>query len=159
MGNLSHKAGVKFLRGFNHNMLKRQAGMDRRVHNDLLEILKAEYRRYSRVNTSLHRVNSWYTDLRNNSGPKWLREAVSGMTRQTLYDLVRHYDQYVDTEFKKAAGMKPYPEWGEPHFRKHSYGVSLPLKITHDGTRGNIHNLSDEYTNRNTLILGPRTIR
>ena len=137
MGNLSHKAGVKFLRGFNHNMLKRQAGMDRRVHNDLLEILKAEYRRCGRINPSRRRVNSWYTNLRNSSGPKWLREAVSLMTRVTLYDLVRHYEQYVETESLKAAGMKPYPEYGEPHFRKHSYGVSLPLVITHNNTSGN----------------------
>ena len=137
MGTLTHKAGVKFLKGFDRSMLGRQSGMDRRVHNELLAIFKDEYRRYGRVRTSRHRVNSWYTDLRNRSGPRWLRRSVSLMTRQTLYDLARHYDQYVETEYLKACGAEPYPEWGEPRFRKHSDRISIPLHITHDNTVGN----------------------
>ncbi len=81
--------------------------MDRYVYNKLLETFKEEYRRAGRVNTTQGRMNAWYTDLRNRSGPCWLRQSISGVTRQILYDLGRHYDQYVETERLKAADIKP----------------------------------------------------
>ena len=59
-------------------------------------------------------------------GPKWLKNSVSGITRQTLYDLGRHYDQYVETERLKAAGIKPQTEWGEPHFKRHGMPYLYP---------------------------------
>ena len=52
------------------------------------------------------------------------------MTRQTLIDLGRHYDQYVETERLKAADITPETEWGEPHFKKRGDRISLPLNIT-----------------------------
>ena len=143
MGTLTHKAGVKFLKGFDHSMPARQSGMDRFAYNKLLEQFRAEYRVNGRVRTSRHRVNSWYTDLRNHSGPGWLRQSVSLMTRQTLYDLARHYDQYVEAEYLKACGAEPYSEWGEPRFRKHGDRISIPLHITHDNTVGDARFLND----------------
>lgn len=134
---LSHTFGVRFRKGFDHSMLPRQAGMDRYVYNRLLETFRDEYRRTGMVNTSRARINAWYTDLRNGTGPKWLKNSVSGMTRQTLYDLGRHYNQYVETERLKAAGIKPQTEWGEPHFKRHGDAISIPLRITHDNTMGN----------------------
>ena len=53
-----------------------------------------------------------------------------------LYDLVRHYNRYVETKRLKAAGVAPNIQWGEPHFKLHSDGISLPLAITHDNTSG-----------------------
>ena len=117
-------------------MLAKQSGMDRFVYNRLLEIFKEEYRRTGRVNVTQGRINAWYTDLRNNSGPRWLRQSISGATRQTLYDLGRHYEQFVETERLKAAKIKPEYSWGEPHFKRHGEHVSIPLIITHDGTGG-----------------------
>ncbi len=134
---LSYTFGVRFRKGFDHSMLPRQAGMDRYVYNRLLETFRDEYRRTGMVNTSRARINAWYTDLRNGAGPKWLKNSVSGMTRQTLYDLGRHYNQYVEIERLKAAGFKPQTEWGEPHFKRHSDAISIPLRITHDNTMGN----------------------
>ena len=80
------------------------------------------------VNTSLHRINAWYTDLRNGTGPKWLRRSVSDMTRQMLYGLGRHYDQYVEAERLKAAGAESYPKYGEPHFKRYGDRISIPLR-------------------------------
>ena len=77
-----------------------------------------------------------YTDLRNDTGPHWLKQSVSGVTRQTLYDLGRHYDQYVETERLKATGIEPQTEWGEPRFKRHGDRISIPLRITHDNTQG-----------------------
>ena len=128
--------GVRFRKGFDAGMLARQAGMDRYAHNKLLETLREEYRRTGRVNTTRGRVNAWYTDLRNAAGPRWLRQSVSQVTRQTLYDLARHYKQYADTDRARAAGITPETEWGEPHFKRHGERISVPLTITHDGTAG-----------------------
>ena len=128
--------GVRFRKGFKKEMLARQAGMDRYVYNKLLETFKEEYRRAGRVNTMRGRINAWYTDLRNNSGPSWLRQSISGVTRQILHDLGRHYDQYVETEKLKAADIKPKAEFGEPHFKKYGDHISIPFIITHDGTVG-----------------------
>ena len=105
--------------------------MDRYVYNKLLETFKEEYRRTGRVNATQGRINSWYTDLRNHSGPRWLRQSISGVTRQILHDLGRHYDQYVETERLKAAKIKPKAEFGEPHFKKYGDHISIPLTITH----------------------------
>ena len=128
--------GVRFRKGFKKEMLARQAGMDRYVYNKLLETLKEEYRRTGRVNATQGRINAWYTDLRNHSGPHWLRQSISGTTRQVLHDLGRHYDQYVETERLKAAKIKPKAEFGEPHFKKYRGHISIPLTITRDGTNG-----------------------
>ena len=132
----SHVFGVRFRKEFDHSMLSRQAGMDRYVHNRLLEIFRDEYRRCGTADTSLHRINTWYTDLRNETGPEWMRQSVSDMTRQILYDLGRHYGQYIETEHTKAAGMEPRVRWGEPHFKRRGDRISIPLKITHDNTHG-----------------------
>ena len=132
----SYTFGVRFRKSFDHSMVSRQAGMDRFVHNKLLEIFREEYRRTGMADTSLHRINSWYTGLRNDIGPKWLKSSVSDMTRQTLYDLGRHYAQYVETERLKAAGIRPNTEWGEPRFKRYGDRISIPLKITHDNTHG-----------------------
>ena len=121
--------------------------MDRYVYNKLLEAFRDEYRRTGMVNTSLHRINAWYTDLRNYAGPEWLKNSVSSMTRQILYDLGRHYDQYVETERLKAAGIKPGTEWGEPHFKRHGDAISIPLRITHDNTTGDAR-FTGEYSIR-----------
>ena len=139
--------GVRFQKRFDGMVVARQAGMDRYVHNKLLEIFKDEYHRTGMVNASCARINAWYTDLRNISGPQWLKQAVSGITRETLYDLGRHYSQYVETERLKAAGIEPDMEWGEPHFKRHGDRVSIPLRITHD------------HTNGNARFTGDRTIR
>ena len=128
--------GVIFRKGFKKEMLARQAGMDRYVYNKLLEIFKEEYRRAGRVNTTRGRINAWYTDLRNHSGPRWPSQSISGVTRQVLYDLGRHYDQYMETERLKAAGIKPKAEFGEPHFKRHGERISIPCVITHDNTTG-----------------------
>lgn len=128
--------GVKFRKGFDMAMLGKQSGMDRYVHNMLLDTFKEEYHRTGRVNTGRARVNPWYTDLRNQTGPSWLRQSVSNITRQTLIDLGRHYEQYVETERLKAAGIVPETEWGEPHFKKRGDRVSIPLNITHDNGGG-----------------------
>lgn len=132
----SYTFGVRFRKGFDHSMVSRQAGMDRFVHNKLLETFQEEYRRTGLVDTSLHRINSWYTGLRNGTGPEWLKQSVSDMTRQTLYDLGRHYAQYVEAERLKATGIRPNTEWGEPRFKRHGDRISIPLKITHDNTHG-----------------------
>ena len=87
---LSFKFGIRFRKNFDHEMLHRQAGMDRYVHNRLLETFRDEYRRAGVVDTSHHRINKWYTELRNETGPKWLKSSVSGITRQILHDLGRH---------------------------------------------------------------------
>ena len=128
--------GVRFRKGFKEGMLAKQAGLDRYVYNKLLEIFKEEYRRVGRVNTTRGRINAWYTDLRNHSGPRWLKQSMSQVTRQILYDLGRHYDQYVETERLKAVNIKPKAEFGEPHFKKHGSHISIPLTITHDNTTG-----------------------
>ena len=136
MVNRTYTFGVRFRKGFKKEMLIRQAGMDRYVHNKLLETFKEEYCRTGRVNATRGRINGWYTELRNNSGPRWLRQSISGVTRKTLYDLGRHYDQYVETERLKAADIVPEWEFGEPHFKKYGDHASIPLTITHDGTDG-----------------------
>ena len=136
MASRAYTFGVRFRKGFGMEALVRQAGTDRYVHNRLLEAFMEEYRRTGRVNTTRGCVNSWYTDLRNISGPRWLQQSVSGVTRQTLYDLARHYGQYVETERRKAAGITPETIWGEPHFKRYGDRISIPLTITHDGTMG-----------------------
>ena len=143
MVNRTYTFGVKFRRGFKGDMLVQQAGMDRFVCNKLLETFKEEYRRTGRVNTTRGRINTWHTDLRNVSGPHWLKQSISGVTRQTLCDLGRHYAQYVETERLKAAKIKPEYSWGEPHFKRYSEHISLPLAITHDGTEGSARFTSD----------------
>ena len=163
--------GVRFRKGFNSEMLVRQAGMDRYVHNRLLETLMEEYRRTGKVSIARGRVNAWYTDLRNMSGPRWLRRSVSGVTRQTLYDLARHYGQYVETERLKATGVAPETIWGEPHFKRYGDRISIPLTITHDGTAGQarftdgrairIHRIGDIVLSRPFPVLNyrPKTAR
>ena len=136
MVNRTYTFGVKFRKGFKLEMLAKQAGMDRYVYNKLLETFKEEYRRTGRVNTTRGRINAWYTDLRNNTGPCWLKQSISGVTRQTLYDLGRHYEQYVETERLKAADIKPEYEFGEPHFKRYGEHISIPLTISHDNTDG-----------------------
>ena len=127
--------GVRFRKGFNMRMLPNQAGMDRYVYNKLLEIFREEYHRTGRVNTTKGRINAWYTDLRG-TGPHWLRQSVSHVTRQTLIDLGRHYEQFVETEYLKAAGITPDTERGEPHFKRYGERISLPLIIRHDSGNG-----------------------
>ncbi len=139
--------GVRFRKGFKE-MLAKQAGMDRYVYNKLLETFKEEYRRMGKVNTTRGRINSWYTDLRNNSGPRWLKQSMSQVTRQKLIDLGRHYDQYVETERLKAADIKPDVERGEPHFKRHGERISIPFIITHDGTTGQAR-----FTNTRTIKI------
>ena len=136
MINRTYTFGVKFRKGFKLEMLAKQAGMDRYVYNKLLETFKEEYHRTGRVNATQGRINAWYTDLRNNTGPRWLRQSISGVTRQILYDLGRHYDQYVETERLKAADIKPEWEFGEPHFKRYGEHISIPLTISHDNTGG-----------------------
>ena len=143
----SYTFGVRFRKGLDGMVLPLQAGMDRYVYNKLLEAFREEYRRTGMVNVSRARINAWYTDMRNVSGPRWLERSVSGITRETLYDLGRHYSQYVKTERLKAAGIEPDTEWGEPHFKRHGDRVSIPLRITHD------------HTNGNARFTGDRTIR
>ncbi len=140
--------GVRFRKGFKKEMLAKQAGMDRYVYNKLLETFKEEYHKTGRVNTTRGRINSWYTDLRNHSGPRWLKQSMSQVTRQKLIDLGRHYDQYVETERLKAADIKPKSEFGEPHFKKYGDHISIPLTITHDGTIGQAR-----FTNTRTIKL------
>ena len=136
MVNRTYTFGVKFRKGFKKDMLARQAGMDRYVYNKLLEMFKEEYYTTGRVNTTQGRINAWYTDLRNHTGPRWLRQSISGATRQILHDLGRHYDQYVETERLKAAKIKPKAEFGEPHFKRYGGHISIPLTISHDNTDG-----------------------
>ena len=143
----TYTSGVRFRQGFNRTMPARQAGIDRYVYNKLLEIFREEYRRTGMVNTPRARINGWYTDMRNNAGPGWLKRSVSGITRETLYDLGKHYKQYVDTEYLKAAGVKPQTEWGEPHFKRYGDPISIPLRITHDNTDGNAR-FTDDRTVR-----------
>ena len=139
--------GVRFRKSFNRKMLPHQAGMDRYVHNELLKTFRNEYHKTGIVNTTRGRINAWYTDLRNKTGPHWLKQSVSGITRQTLRDLGLHYSLYVETERAKAAGIEPDTEWGEPHFKKYGDRISLPLTISHDGTVGQ------------ACFTGERTIR
>ena len=136
MINRTYTFGVRFRKGFKIEMLIQQAGMDRFVHNKLLETFKEEYHSTGRVNTTRGRINAWYTNLRNNTGPRWLKQSISGVTRQTLYDLGRHYEQYVETERLKAADLKPEWEFGEPHFKRYGEHISIPLTISHDNTDG-----------------------
>ena len=102
----SYTFGVRFHEGFDKTMLPRQSGTNRYVYNKLLAVFKDEYRRTGMVDTSRSRINAWYVDLRNRTGPKWLAQSIAQATRQTLYDLGRHYDQYVETERLKAAGIE-----------------------------------------------------
>ena len=139
----SYTFGLRLLKGFDHTMPARQAGMDRYAHNKLLERFRGEYRRTGRVCASRGRINGWYMDLRHNTGPGWLRQSVSSITRQVLYDLGRHYSQYVDTEYAKAAGGAPCPEYGEPRFKRYGDRISIPLRITHDNTNGDAIFLDD----------------
>ena len=92
MATRTYTFGVRFRKGFNMRMLPNQAGMDRFVYNKLLEAFREEYSRTGRANTTKGRINAWYTDLRNQTGPHWLRQSVSKVTRQTLIDLGRHYE-------------------------------------------------------------------
>ena len=130
---LTYTFGVRFRKGFSKEMLVRQAGMDRYTHNLLLQTLKEEYHTAGNANTSRARINTWYTELRNKTGPRWLKQSISGMTRQTLYDLGRHYSQYIESEIYEEADAKVY---GEPHFKKYGERISLPITITHDNTTG-----------------------
>ena len=136
MAILTYTFGVRFRKGFRTKMLAHQAGMDRYAYNQLLETLKKEYHNTGRVDTGRGRTNAWYTKLRNETGPRWLKQSVSGMTRQTLHDLGRHYSQYVEAERRRAAGAGGGIAWGEPHFKRRGGRISLPLTITHDNTRG-----------------------
>ncbi len=52
MVNRTYTFGVRFRKGFKKGVLIRQAGMDRYVHNRLLETFKEEYRRTGRVNAT-----------------------------------------------------------------------------------------------------------
>ena len=50
------------------------------------------------------------------------------MTRQTLYDLGRHYNQDVETERLTAAGITPNVQWGEPHLKWYGLGPTGAVK-------------------------------
>ena len=76
------------------------------MYNLLLETFREEFRRTGRADTSRGRISTWHTKLRKETGPSWLTQSVSGITRQMLYDLGRHYSQYVESERAKAAGAK-----------------------------------------------------
>ena len=59
----THDGTLLYLRdtiqkGFDGIMLPRQAGIDRYVHNKLLEVFKEEYRRTGMVNVSRARINA-----------------------------------------------------------------------------------------------------
>ena len=144
----SYTFGVRFHKRFDKTMLPRQSGTDRYVYNKLLAVFKDEYRRTGMVDTSRSRINAWYVDLRNRTGPKWLVQSIAQATRQTLYDLGRHYNQYVETERLKAAGTKPETGRGEPHFKKYGEPISIPLTITHDNTTG-----SARFTGERTVHI------
>ena len=132
--NRGWRFGVSFLPGFNMTLLLKQASHDRWTYNRLLEVLDSEYRRQGRVNCTRGRISKWYTNLRKQT--PFLQETVSRVSREKLYGLGRHYEQYVETERLKAAGIKPEHEFGKPRFKRYGDSVSIPLTISHDGTVG-----------------------
>ena len=113
-------------------LLYLQASHDRWTYNKLLETLKAEYKRQGWVNCSRGRIGRWYTEMRREH--PFLQQTVSYISRAMLFELGRHYEQYVETERLKAADIKPEAEFGEPHFKQHGEPISLPLRITDNGS-------------------------
>lgn len=73
----------------------------------------------------------------------FLRQTASRISREKLYDLGRHYAQYVETERLKAASEMSKAEFGEPHFKRYSDHISIPLTITHDNTSGSARFIND----------------
>ncbi len=126
--------GVKFRSGFDMKLLHLQASHDRWTYNKLLETLKDEYKRYGRVNCSRGRIGRWYTEMRGEH--PFLQQTVSRISRESLFALGHHYEQYVETERLKVADIKPEWEFGEPHFKRYGETISLPITITHDKTKG-----------------------
>ena len=47
----------------------------------------------------------------------FLQQTVSRISRESLFALGHHYEQYVETERLKVADIKPEWEFGEPHFK------------------------------------------
>ena len=115
-------------------LLHLQASHDRWTYNKLLETLKVEYKQQGWINCSRGRISKWYTEMREKH--PFLRQTVSYMSRKSLFALGHHYEQYVETERLKAAGIKPEAEFGEPHFKRYGETISLPIAITHDKTKG-----------------------
>ena len=113
-------------------LLHLQASHDRWTYNRLLETLKAEYKRYGWVNCSRGRISKWYTEMREKH--PFLRQTVSYMSRESLFVLGHHYEQYVETKRLKAAGIKPEAEFGEPHFKRYGDPISLPITISHNAS-------------------------
>ena len=111
--------------------LRIQASHDRWTYNKLLTQLKDEYKRYGRVNCSRGRISKWYTEIRREH--PFLQQTVSYISRAMLFELGRHYEQYVETERLKAADIRPETEFGEPHFKQHGEPISLPLRIADRG--------------------------
>ena len=115
-------------------LLHLQASHDRWTYNRLLETLKAEYKQQGWVNCSRGRIGRWYTEMRKEH--PFLRQTVSRISREVLFALGHHYEQYVKTERLKAADIKPEAEFGEPHFKRYGEPISLPITINHDKTQG-----------------------
>ena len=115
-------------------LLHLQASHDRWTYNKLLETLKAEYKRYGWVNCSRGRIGRWYTEMRREH--PFLQQTVSYISRESLFALGHHYEQYVKTERLKAADIKPEWEFGKPHFKRYGDPISLPITISHDKTQG-----------------------
>ena len=138
--------GVKFRPGLDTKLLNTQASHDRWTYNQLLEVFRSEYKLQGWVNCTRGRIGKWYTEMRKQH--PFLRQTVSRVSRDKLFELGRHYAQHVETERLKAAGEKPETEFGEPHFKRYSDNISIPLTISHDGTVG-----SARFTGERTIRI------
>ena len=138
--------GVKFRPGFDMKLLRLQASHDRWTYNKLLEVFQEEYKQQGWVNCTRGHIGKLYTVMRKRH--PFLRQTVSRVSRDKLAELGRHYEQYVETERIKAAGGKPETEFSEPHFKRYSDPISIPLTISHDGTVG-----SARFTGERTIRI------
>ena len=161
-GNTGTTFGVKFRLGFDMERLRLQASSDRWAHNELLETLKKEYKQQGWVNCTRGRIGAWYTMMRKKH--PFLRQTTSYISRAVLFELGRHYAQYVETERLKAAGETPRAEFGEPGFRVYGEAISIPLMIRDhggsarfDGHRTvSIHKMGTVYLSREFPMLNFR---
>ena len=161
-GNTGTTFGVKFRPDFNMRQLRLQASCDRWAHNELLATLKEEYKRQGWVDCSRARIGRWYTGMRKKH--PFLRQTTSYISRAVLFEIGRHYDQYVETKRLKAAGETPKAEFGEPGFRHYGESISIPLTIRDhggsarfDGRRTiSIHKMGDVYLSREFPLLNFR---
>ena len=107
--------------------------MDRKVWNQLLEVLKQEHEQRGYANCSKNRISAWYTEIRHAQGTRYLRDQISQVTRNRLYELGNSFELY-QTSLQDDDTVRVL---GVPEFRhRGNWDVSLPLTITRNNTDG-----------------------